>query len=93
MLNAVPTTQVDNERVIVTSWKFAPGAETGHHRHEHDYVVVPLVTGTLRLIGSDGVTTDAPLTAGVSYARSAGVEHNVVNVNTFDFEFIEVEIR
>ena len=33
---AVPTTQIDNERVIVTEWRFAPGAETGWHRHGHD---------------------------------------------------------
>ncbi|HEK2704189.1 TPA: cupin [Pseudomonas aeruginosa] len=42
---AVPTVQVDNAEVIVTEWRFAPGAETGRHRHGHDYVVVPLVAG------------------------------------------------
>ena len=26
---AVPTEQIRNERVIVTEWRFAPGAETG----------------------------------------------------------------
>lgn len=26
---AVPTVQVDNAEVIVTEWRFAPGAETG----------------------------------------------------------------
>ena len=46
---AVPTVQVDNAEVIVTEWRFAPGAETGRHRHGHDYVVVPLTDGTLRL--------------------------------------------
>lgn len=28
---AVPTVQVDNAEVIVTEWRFAPGAETGRH--------------------------------------------------------------
>ncbi|MFN5510460.1 MAG: cupin, partial [Burkholderiales bacterium] len=28
-MQAVPTVQVDNDRVIVTEWCFAPGAETG----------------------------------------------------------------
>ena len=46
---AVPTVQVDNAEVIVTEWRFAPGAETGRHRHGHDYVVVPLTDGTLLL--------------------------------------------
>ena len=39
---AVPDVLVDNERVVVTKWSFADGAETGWHRHGHDYVVVPL---------------------------------------------------
>ena len=46
---AVPTVQVDNERLRVTEWRFAPGAETGWHRHEADYVVVPLADGDLLL--------------------------------------------
>ena len=46
---ATPTVQVDNERVKVTEWRFAPGAETGWHRHAYDYVVVPLTTGKLQL--------------------------------------------
>jgi quercetin dioxygenase-like cupin family protein len=83
--------QIQNERVIVTEWRFAPGAETGHHVHAHDYVVIPLVTGILRL-EEPGGTRDASLTAGVSYARPAGVTHNVINANSFDFRFIEVEL-
>ncbi len=34
--SAVATVQVDNETVKVTEWRFAPGAETGWHRHEYD---------------------------------------------------------
>ena len=37
-----PTVQVDNERVRITEWRFAPGAETGEHVHGMDYVVVPV---------------------------------------------------
>jgi quercetin dioxygenase-like cupin family protein len=91
-MKAVATVQIDNERVIVTLWSFAPGAETGHHVHAHDYVVVPLTSGTLRLIEPQG-TRDAPLTAGVSYARPAGVRHNVINTNPHEFRFIEIELR
>lgn len=54
-MNAVPSVQVDNARVIVTEWRFAPGAETGHHVHAHDYVVVPLTSGVLRLVEATGV--------------------------------------
>ena len=46
---AVPTKQVENDRFIVTEWRFAPGAHTGWHRHAFDYVVVPMTTGRLTL--------------------------------------------
>ena len=46
---AVPTLMLSNQRALVTEWRFAPGAETGWHRHEHDYVVVPMTTGKLLL--------------------------------------------
>ena len=89
---AQSTVMVDNERVIVTEWRFAPNAETGWHRHEYDYVVVPQTTGTLLLEGKDAERT-AALISGQPYFRPAGVEHNVVNANEFDFVFIEVEIK
>lgn len=91
-MQAVPTVQIDNERVRVTLWTFAPGAETGQHVHGCDYVVVPLTSGALRLIEVAG-TRDAQLTAGVSYNRPAGIKHNVININAFEFRFIEVELK
>ena len=92
MNRATAIAQVDNERVIVTEWRFAPGADTGHHVHGHDYVVVPLTSGTLRLEEPTGVR-DVLLQAGASYARPAGVAHNVINVNDFEFRFVEIELR
>jgi len=89
---AKPTVQVENERVIVTEWRFPPGSHTGWHRHSHDYVVVPITTGELHIY--DGKTTvPAPLRAGVSYARMTGVEHDVINPNAFEFVFVEVEMK
>jgi beta-alanine degradation protein BauB len=89
---AVPTVQIDNERVRVTEWRFGPGAATGYHRHEHDYVVVPLSTGRLLLREPDGERL-ADLVNGRSYTRPAGVEHDVVNPNSEPFVFIEIEIK
>ena len=80
------------DRVIVTEWRFAPGAETGHHVHAHDYVVVPLTTGTLRVEEPEGVR-DVQLQAGVSYARPKGVAHNVINPNAYEFRFVEIELK
>ena len=90
-MKATSTIQVDNERVLVTEWCFAPHAETGHHVHQHDYVVVPLTSGMLRL-ESDGTATESRLESGRSYARKAGVAHNVINANDYEFKFIEVEL-
>ncbi len=89
---AVPTVQVSNDRVIVTEWRFAPGAETGWHRHAYDYVVVPQTDGELLLESAEGART-APLVAGQSYFRGAGVEHNVVNNSEHEVVFVETEIR
>ena len=91
-LEAVPTVQVDNDRVRVTEWRFAPGAATGWHRHEFDYVIVPMTTGKLLLKEGDGERY-AELTAGVSYSREFGVEHNVINANDYEFVFVEVEMK
>jgi quercetin dioxygenase-like cupin family protein len=91
-MKAIPTVQLENERVIVTEWRFAPGAETEYHVHAHDYVVVPMTDGALRLEEPEG-TRDVELKAGVSYARGAGVAHNVVNINAHEFSFIEIELK
>jgi quercetin dioxygenase-like cupin family protein len=89
---AVPTSQVENDRFVVTEWRFAPGAHTGWHRHAFDYVVVPMTTGRLTLETGSGPAT-AELVAGRAYAREAGVEHDVINDNPHEFVFIEIEAK
>lgn len=93
MTKAVPTVQIDNERVRVTEWRFAPGAETGFHVHEMDYVVVPSADGRLKLVEPDGRESFAELALGRSYTRKAGVHHNVINANAFEFAFVEIELK
>lgn len=90
---AVATLQLDDAHVRVTRWDFDPGAETGWHRHGMAYVVVPVHDGTLLLELPGGQTMTAELKAGVSYARAAGVEHNVVNAGTTPLAFVEVELK
>lgn len=84
--------QLENERVIVTEWRFAPGAETGWHRHGYDYVVVPLRDGKLQLETPEGQRI-SELKTGQSYGRDAGVEHNVINANHYEFVFVEIELK
>lgn len=90
---AVPTVQIDNNHLRVTEWRFAAGAATGYHRHEHDYVVVPARDGELKLVGPGGEVTYAQLRVGVSYFRNAGVEHDVINNGAGEMVFVEVELK
>jgi len=89
---ATPTTQVDDDRVRITRWDFRPGEATGWHRHEMPYVVVPLVDGVLKIVDAAGEKL-VPLTAGGSYARPEGVEHDVINAGTGHMTFVEVELK
>ena len=89
---AKSTIFIDNERVRVLEWRFAPGAEVGHHVHGLDYVVVPIMDGNLRAVTSEGESINQ-LKVGQPYFRNAGVEHNVINANPGEFAFIEVEIK
>jgi len=89
---ATPTVRIDDGRVKATEWAFEPGAETGWHRHEYDYVVVPLVSGRLLIEMPDGTSSTAELSRDIPYARKVGVEHNVVNDGPGEMRFLEIEI-
>jgi beta-alanine degradation protein BauB len=90
---ATATRLIDNDKVIVTEYRFArDGDNTGWHRHALPYVVVPLLNGRLKLVANDGERF-AEMTAGVPYYRPAGVEHDVVNASGGEYAFLEVEIR
>jgi quercetin dioxygenase-like cupin family protein len=83
---------IENDKVIVTEYRFAPGANTGWHRHSHDYVVVPLMDGKVKLLTGQGENF-AEMKKGVPYFRNEGVEHDVINANDGDYAFIEIEIK
>jgi quercetin dioxygenase-like cupin family protein len=89
---ATATVQTDNSRVRITEWRFPPGTSTGFHRHEFDYVVVPLTTATLQIITPTGRLANE-IAAGKAYFRAAGAEHEVVNENDFEVVFVETEIK
>ena len=82
----------ETERVIITEWRLAPGAETGWHRHAHDYIVVCLTAGKLLAETANG-NVETELSFGQAYARPVGVEHNIVNPGTSEFAFIEIELK
>ena len=82
----------ESERVIITEWRFAPGAETGWHRHAYDYVIVCLTAGELTAETAEG-NSATQLSMGQAYARPAGVEHNIVNSGDREFAFVEIELK
>ncbi|MFG2138126.1 cupin domain-containing protein [Streptomyces sp. NPDC048650] len=87
------TVQHEDERVRVMRWDFEPGDSTGRHVHAHDYVVVPLADGRIEARTPDGAVAASQLRAGESYARPAGVEHEVVNVGVAWLAFVEIELK
>ncbi len=90
---AKATVFVDNERTRVTEWRFVPRASTGWHRHEYDYVIIPLHDGELELIKEGNQVSTEKLTAGTPYFCNAGDEHDVISPNAHEFAFIEVELK
>ena len=92
-MQAVATQLIDDARVRTTRFDFAPGAATGWHRHEYDYVIVALTDCAMRLDEPGGATRDVQVPAGGAYRRDAGVEHNVSNAGMAPMAFIEVELK
>lgn len=90
---ASSTVLVDNNKCILTLWEFAPGQETGWHKHSMDYVVMPKLSGQLMLENEDGSTTTVEVSPDKPYFRNAGVKHNVVSTNDFVFSFLEMEFK
>ncbi|EEE37617.1 cupin 2 protein [Rhodobacteraceae bacterium KLH11] len=84
---------IDDARVRVTRFDFAPGAETGWHRHAMDYVITAITDCHMLLELPDGTNTAVTVPAGTSYRRNAGVEHNVINAGDRPMSFVEVELK
>lgn len=89
---AISKSLAETERVMVTEWRLAPGAETGWHRHGYDYVVICLTAGKLLAETANG-NIETQFELGQSYTRPLGVEHNIVNSGDAEFAFVEVELK
>jgi quercetin dioxygenase-like cupin family protein len=86
------TVQIDNGKALVVLWRFPPGACVEWHRHEFDYVVVPLTSGSLTVSNRAG-SAEARLVAGQPYARYAGVEHRVENRTEEEILWVEIDLK
>ncbi|WP_454791659.1 cupin domain-containing protein [Mycolicibacterium lutetiense] len=84
--------QLENDGFRVTRWTINPGGAIPMHRHDYEYVVVPLVTDTMHVVTADGIEIVSQLVAGQSYSRPAGSEHTVENRGDLNpIVFVEVE--
>lgn len=79
MKKAFSIVHIDNDQVRVTKWVFEPGASTGWHRHNFDYIVTPIIGQTVKIATADGIQTTFKMKTASPYYRQAGVEHDVIN--------------
>ena len=87
------TVMVDDARVRVARFDFAPRAETGWHRHGHDYVITAITDCAMLIEDKNGGTRRVMVAAGTAYRRDEGVEHNVVNDGPGPMSFVEIELK
>ncbi|MEZ5911745.1 MAG: cupin domain-containing protein [Paracoccaceae bacterium] len=87
------TLMIDDARLRVTRFDFAPGAETGWHRHGHDYVITAVTDCHMLLEEPGGTKRSVTIPAGTAYQRAEGVEHNVINDGDAPMSFVELELK
>jgi quercetin dioxygenase-like cupin family protein len=93
MPDCTATQLIDDDRTRVTRFDFAPGDETGWHRHGMDYVITALTDCHMRLELPGGEVSEVTVPAGAAYRRDKGVEHNVINAGDAPMSFVEVELK
>jgi len=84
---------IDDGKVRVTRWEFAPGAETGWHRTGMEYVITTLTPSHMLLEEPGGGSRRADMEAGIAYRRDEGIEHNVINGGDQPMSFVEIELK
>ncbi|ANW00134.1 cupin [Bradyrhizobium icense] len=70
----------------------APGAATGRHVHDMDYVIVPMATSEMTIFSSDGDRSKASISLGNSCFRRAG-SSMMLNETESEIVFLEIELK
>ncbi len=83
---------LNEDRVRVIEQRIPPGGSTGFHRHEEDYVVVPITNGKLVSRSKDGDQV-VTMVLGVPRLMRAGREHEVVNESDSEVASIEIQLK
>ena len=88
------TVNADTDAVRVTTWTFAASGDAiGQHRHEVDYVVVPVTGGRFEVVELDGSVREMEQIAGEPYLGNAGTEHDVVFAGSGPAVVVEIELK
>jgi beta-alanine degradation protein BauB len=83
------TMQVEHDGMRISRYDLAAGDRIPWHRHDHDYLVIPLTDGVFEVTGPDG-TDLHHVHGGEPYRRDAGTEHELRNGER-PYSFIEIE--
>ena len=78
---------VDGALGSQTAYMFRP------YPHSAGQCGVPVTAGEMTIVAPNGERSKAQLSAGKSYFRKAGVEHDVLNETTSEIVFLEVELK
>ena len=84
---------LEDEKTRITFWRFPPGAQTGWHRHIHDYVTLQQSGGRLKLEDRNGNIKHIQYEEGHAAAYSAPVEHNATNISDVEVRVTEIEYK
>jgi quercetin dioxygenase-like cupin family protein len=83
----------EDEKTKITSWRFDPGAETGWHRHDFDYVTIQKSSGRLKLEGENGEIKYIDYENDQTVGYAAPIKHNATNVSDQEIRVIEIEFK
>ena len=84
---------LDNGHTRITTWTFAPGDQTGWHRHAFDYVTLQQSGGALLLQRSDGSESHVDYEDGRTVFWTAPIEHNAINISDVEVRALEIEYK
>ena len=90
---AEPNVLFEDERTKITTWKFAPGDETGWHHHNFDYVTIQKSGGRLKLESQDGEIKYVNYENDKTLNYAAPIKHNATNVSDEEVRVIEIEYK
>jgi quercetin dioxygenase-like cupin family protein len=87
------TVLFEDDKTRITSWRFEPGAETGWHHHDFDYVTIQKSGGRLKLENEAGEVKFVDYVEDRTVGYSAPIKHNATNVSDEEVRVIEIEYK